>query len=98
MIEELRSSRHLQDITNADMPILDHTPMIRDEEGGDSDPFAVVLMFYCTRALDFPDAILTAGTPAHCEMSLTTHVLTHPFSLPHSFGSECGSNQVPLPS
>ncbi len=63
VIRQLRSNKLLYTISTNDTPILDHTPMIRDEEGGSSDPFSTVLMFYSSRALDFPQPVLIQSTP-----------------------------------
>ena len=64
----------MHSINTSDTPVLDHTPMVEDEGGGEEeeegisrDPFSTLLMFYCNKALDFPIPVLIQSTPAQCK-------------------------------
>ncbi len=58
VIARLRSDEHISELVTLDPPTLDHTPIILSE-GDLQDPFTVLLMFYTSKALDFPQPVLT---------------------------------------
>ena len=63
MIRDLRLDEHLDNISTSDTPLLDHTPIIISEEDT-KDPFTTLLMFYMSKSLEFPQAVLTASLSA----------------------------------
>ena len=69
VIEQLRSNEHLSNISTVDTPILERRLVMPGEFGEehDDDPFTTLLMFYCDKALEFPQSTIVQGTPAPCE-------------------------------
>lgn len=69
VIRQLRANEHLADISLADTPILERRlalPGVMGEER-DGDPFTTLLMFYCDKALEFPQSAIVLSTPAESE-------------------------------
>ena len=72
VIKELRSTSLLPMLNTDDTPS-PKTNILKDEEGCASrDPFSRALIFYCFKALDFHETILTSNTPAPCKASRET--------------------------
>jgi len=69
-VKELRSTSFLKAFVTDDTPSPRSSILDEDENGRSSDdPFAQTLIFYCSKALDFHETILTNSTPAPCEDS-----------------------------
>ena len=69
VMKQLRANEHLSDISLADTPTLDRRlalPGMVGEER-DEDPFTTLLMFYCDKALEFPQSAIVQSTPAESE-------------------------------
>ena len=71
VIGQLRANEHLSNISTVDTPILERRLVmpgeVQGEEERDNDPFTTLLMFYCDKALEFPQSTVVLKTPAECE-------------------------------
>lgn len=68
MIQQLRMDEYVGNIQTLDAPPLEHAPIVLSDEES-QDPFCALLMFYATRALQFPLPVLTdASQPPECEL------------------------------
>ena len=69
VVRELRSTSLLKALVTDDTPSPSSSILEDEDEGGRSsdDPFTQALVFYCSKALDFHETILTNSTPAPCE-------------------------------
>ena len=74
VIGQLRSNEHLSNISTVDTPILERRLVmpgeVQEEEERDDDPFTTLLMFYCDKALEFPQTTVVLGTPADSESEI----------------------------
>ena len=71
VIGQLRANEHLSNISTVDTPILERRLVmpgeVQEEEERDDDPFTTLLMFYCDKALEFPQTAVVQSTPADSE-------------------------------
>ena len=69
VIEQLRANENLLDISTMDTPILERRVALPGGLGEerDEDPFTTLLMFYCDKALEFPQSTIVQSTPAESE-------------------------------
>ena len=74
VIGQLRANEHLSNISTVDTPILERRLVmpgeVQEDEERDDDPFTTLLMFYCDKALEFPQTSVVQSTPADSEPDL----------------------------
>lgn len=72
VIRQLRSDEHISQLVSLDLPSLDHTPIIISDKEL-QDPLIVLLMFYTSKALEFPQPVLTRSASQQlCEWPIPT--------------------------
>lgn len=69
VIEQLRANEHLSDISTTDTPLLERRLALAGGLGEerDNDPFTTLLIFYCNKAMEFPQSTIVQSTPVESE-------------------------------